>query len=642
MRKVLEITGMLLVALILFSGCGYKYYLKTGKEDFNNLKYADAKDKFNTSIEKEPESYEALKMLALTLQKMKDYKGAEQAYQLALNFPQATLEDRFNYGSMLMSSDKHANAELVFREYLTARPGDKVAKSLLESCQFIELFKEDSGKYNIEALPLLSNLSMYSPLLIKEGLAYTAERAEEGNKANPWTGNSYNDVFYVELGGADQKPVAPIFNSVYNDGPIAFNESQDYAVLTRSYSVNDGRKRKANELNENNLFLYSTELIDGVWTPLKELSMNSEDYSTMHPALSAKGDTLYFSSDRVGGEGKYDLYMSTRGNEGNWTKPKNLGSEVNTAANEVFPVLKSDGSLYFSSNGHPSLGGLDIFKTENMDGSWRKPRNMNYPVNSTNDDLGLVYEDNDNIGYFSSNRNGVDRIYKLVSRATGVVAIDGTVLDKDQSPMQGATVKLIDTRSGEVIQELVTGPDGKFDFVLEPDKNYRIESNRDGYFTESYERSTVGQSKDEKEEVVFNMRELLVTDPDGTFDPTGDNVYKVENIYYDYNKSHIRNDAALELNKLVKLMRDNPGISIELHSHTDAQGEDEYNLGLSQRRVESVRKYIVQKGLDFARVSGKGYGESRIINQCKNGVTCTDEQHEENRRTEFIVTELKK
>lgn len=642
MKQVLKNTGLLLVALILFSGCGYKYYLNSGKEDFNNLKYADARDKFNTSIEKEPESYEALKMLALTLEKMKDYDGAEKAYQLALNFPQTTLEDRFSYGTMLMSADKHEEAELIFREYLNARPGDKVAKSLLESCQFIELFKEDSSKYTIEALPLMSNLSMYGPVLIREGLAYTAERSEVGSKKNPWTGNSYNDVFYVAIGGDEQKPIAPVFNSVYNDGPIAFNKAQDYAILTRSYTVNEGKKRKKNDQFVNNLFLYSSVLVNGEWSPLKELSLNSEDFTSMHPALSADGDTLYFSSDREGGQGQYDLYMATRSGADKWSKAKNIGVEINTAANEVFPVLNSDGSLIFSSNGHPSLGGLDIFKTEMQEGAWRKPRNMNYPINSTNDDLGLVYDDSDTIGYFSSNRNGVDRIYKLIGRATGTVTIDGIVSDKNGEPMEGATIKLFDTATGEVVQEIVTGKDGKFDLLLEADRNYRIESSKDGYFTESYDRSTVGQFKDEEEEVNFNMRELLVTDPEAPFDPTGDNVYKVDNIYYDFNSAVIRNDAALELNKLVKIMKDNPSISIELHSHTDAQGEDGYNLSLSDRRAQSARAYIVKKGVDLKRVSSKGFGETRIINDCKNGVECSDEQHEENRRTEFIVTNVKK
>jgi outer membrane protein OmpA-like peptidoglycan-associated protein len=266
---------------------------------------------------------------------------------------------------------------------------------------------------------------------------------------------------------------------------------------------------------------------------------------------------------------------------------------------------------------------------------------MNYPINSTNDDMGLIYEDNDTIGYFSSNRNGVDRIYKFITKPTGRVFIDGTVMSPDGTPLEGATVKLMDAKTGEVLEELMTGVDGKFDFELEADKNYRIESSKEGYFTESYDRSTVGQTKDEDEELIFTMRELLVTDPEGPYDPTGDNVYSVDNIYYDYNMADIRPDAAIELDKLVKLMKDNPSISIELQSHTDARGEDAYNLDLSKRRAASARKYIVGKGVSSERIASKGFGETRIINDCTNDVECSEEQHEKNRRTEFIVTEIK-
>ncbi len=639
MRKVLDYTLYALILGFILSGCGYKYHLNSGKEDFDNLRYAKAKAKFNTALQKKPESYESLKMLALTLQNMKDYEGAQKVYKLAMNYPQVSLEDKYNYGSMLMSADKHDEAELVFKEYLSAKPGDKVASAMLESCQFIELFKDDTSKYGITPLPLLSNYSMYSPALYDGGIAYTAERQVKG-KANPWTGNSYNDMYFMKSENGtwtDQNPISPIFNKKYNDGPIAFNQTGDYAVFTRSYSINDGKKREKNQDNFNNLFLYSAEKMNGEWTNIIPLSFNSEDYSCMHPCLNSTGDTLYFSSDMGGGEGMYDLYVSAR-TGGTWTSPKNLGPTLNTPVNEVFPTLKDDNTLYFSSNGHPSLGSLDIFKTEIADGVWKKPRNMNYPINSSGDDFSLVYNEGDSIGYFASNRLGVDRIYEMKRNPSGTVFIDGLVLAMDGTPMEGATVKLIDNKTGEILKEVVTDVDGVFDCELSADRVYRIESSKDGYFTESYERSTLNQYEDEEEGVVFNMRKLIVTDPNSEFEVDDEGVYKVDDIYYDFNEHAIRADAAIELDKLVKLMDDNPTISIELHSHTDSRGGDDYNMALSNRRAESAKAYLVRKGIVADRLSTKGFGESRLMNKCKNEVDCSDEEHGDNRRTEFIVT----
>jgi outer membrane protein OmpA-like peptidoglycan-associated protein/tetratricopeptide (TPR) repeat protein len=641
MRNFLGYTLTLFSLVVLMSSCGARYYLETGKEDYNNLRYAEAREKFNTSLTKEPESYEAVKMLALTLQRMKDFDGASKAYQLALKYPQVTLEDKFNYAKMLMSTDKHADAELIFREYLTARPGDAVAKNLLESCQFIELFKDDTSRYQIRSLPLMDNLSMYSPVPYKEGLAYTAERLEKG-KENPWTGNSYNDIYVMENNGSDwigAEPMPVVINSRYSDGPISFDEKGEFAILTRSYTVNQGKKRKNNEQNYNNLCLYSTELIDGVWSPLKELSFNSEDFTNMHPALSSKGDTLYFASDREGGYGAYDLYISTKGANEKWSKPINLGSEVNSAANDVFPVLRKDGSINFSSDGHPSLGGLDIFRSERDEsGQWNRPRNINYPINSTADDFGLFYVVGDTLGYFSSNRKGVDRIFEVQSKPSGIVFVNGFVQGPDSLPLQGAMVKLIDMKSGDVIEEIVVGDDGRFNFELAPDGSYKIESSKEGYLTESYLRSTVNQFEDEAEDVTLMLQKLELTDPNAPFDPKGSGVYKVPNINYDLNVAVIRADAAVELNKVLKIMKNNPTIAIELHAHTDAQFTTEYNLALSNRRAATAKAYLVKQGISESRIATRGFGETRIINRCKEGVQCSDSEHEVNRRTEFIVT----
>ena len=630
---------------ILLSGCGANYYLKSGKKDFSNLQYAKAKKKFNNALAKKPESYESLKMLALTHQKLDDFPAAEKAYQLAMNYPQVTLEDKFNYGKMLMSNNKHDKAELIFREYLSVKPEDKVARAMVESCQFIELFKDDTALYKISALPMLSNLSMFSPVMMEDGsLAFTAEREVKGSKNNPWTGNSYYDLYSMKNNGStwnEQMPIDKIFNGKFHDGPISFNKANDMAVFTRSYTVS-GRKAEKDGDNFNNMFLYTASKdTSGAWGNVIELPFNNIDYSCMHPSLSEGGDTLYFASDMPGGIGQNDIYMSTNSG-GSWSKPKNLGSTINTKANEVFPTYRGGNALYFSSDGHPSLGELDIFKSTKSGDEWKKPRNLNYPINSTSDDFSFIYDGGDSTGYFASNRQGVDKIYQFKKRPSGNVYVNGKSVDDAGNLLKGVTIKLIDLDTGETIKEVVTGPDGKFDFELLPDRNYRIEGSKDGYFTQSYERSTVNQYEDEELELVFTMPQINVIDPNSPYTPDDKGVIRIPNINYDFDKFDIRPDAAVELDKVVKTLKDNPTIVIELQSHTDSRGRDEYNVELSERRARSAKAYLVQKGIAVNRIVSKGYGETRILNKCVNGADCSDEAHEENRRTEFIVTSLGK
>jgi outer membrane protein OmpA-like peptidoglycan-associated protein len=321
-----------------------------------------------------------------------------------------------------------------------------------------------------------------------------------------------------------------------------------------------------------------------------------------------------------------------------WSSPENLGPSINTAANDVFPTIGEDKELYFSSNGHPSLGSLDIFRTQWEDGAWKKPRNMNYPINSTNDDFSYSYSTKDSTGYFASNRSGVDKIFQFKMKPSGRVYVHGTAVNEEQEPLEGVTIKLIDTQTGEIVKELVTDADGKFELILQPDKLYKIEGKKEGYFTKSYERSTVDQFKDEDMDLTLELEKLIVTDPNSDFSVDAEGIYEVENIYYDYDSDVIRPDAAKQLDGLLKLMKDNPTIEIELHSHTDSRGRDEYNSKLSERRAKSAKVYLVTNGIDPERVGSRGFGESRILNKCKNGVQCTDVEHEENRRTEFIIT----
>ncbi|MFT4660057.1 MAG: peptidoglycan-associated lipoprotein [Patiriisocius sp.] len=638
----LHISSILLFALIvLASGCGSKYFLQSGINDYNNLYYSDAIDNFDKSLAKNPDNYDANVMAAKTYMKLHDYKRSAEYFEHAVEYPQSTAEDKFNYAKSLMSINEHDKAEEIFTAYLSLKSDDEIARSLRQSCQYISLLIDDTAKYHIEAIPMFDNISMFSPVRYKDGIAFTAEKSANNNQ-DPWTGNSFYDINYLEKDGdgwAQPKMLSGEINGKFHDGPISFDKDETFAVFTRSYSVNDKRQGKSAD-NFNNLFLHSADYVDTSWVNVQQLPFNDVNYTCMHPTLSNNGDILYFASDMPGGFGGTDLYKSNMVN-GIWSVPVNLGRAINTKGNETFPNLASDTLLYFSSDGHPSLGGLDIFSTSSARGVWEIPKNLNYPINTVLDDFGYVYSKADTVGYFSSKRNGFDQIFKVKEIYEGVVSINGLIVDElSGETMDGVLIKVIDKNTGEVLEEFTTNSDGTFNLDLLAGKNYKIEASKEGYLLQSYERSTMNQFLDETEDVLLSMKKAVIIDPDTPYDNTSQGVFEIPNIFYDLNDYNIRPDAAFELEKVYKVLQDNPNISIELNSHTDSRAVDAYNMALSIKRAKAAKSFLVKKGIVEARISFKGFGETKLTNDCGNDVNCSEEKHQENRRTEFIITKL--
>lgn len=616
-----------LMALVLLAGCGNPA-LRKGLKSYDEMAYADAIDQLNMALEKDSASAEAKIALADAYRLTNNYTHAERMYRQVVQLPDSRPGHKLEYARILMSANKHEEAANMIRLYLQDRPDDKVAKSLLEACNYIELFKADTAAYRLDEVPLFSNASMMSPVRYKNGIAYAAERLE-GGKTNPWTGFTYYDIYYSHQINGDWQPQSKVGGNVsskYHEGPITFNAAQDYAVITRSnYSTR--KKLSTDEADVNNLGLYESRLVDGVWTDPVAMPFNNPAYSVGHGSLSADGKTLYFTSDMPGGMGGSDLYLSTFDGS-NWSTPQNLGNVINTSGNEVFPTYHNDSTLYFSSDGQPSLGGLDIFKVEKTNDGWSTPSNMNFPLNSTADDFSILVV-NDTTGYLTSNRRGNDRVFEYV-KVPPVILIAGSALEKESgNPITGVTVKLINETDGTE-QILATDATGKFEFNLLPNKKYRIEGSKDGYFKQSFDLSTADKSRSETIDLVFEMDHVVIGGDPPKF-------YTVDNIYYNYDEWEIRSDAARELDNLAKLLKDNDNLIIELHSHTDSRASKGYNQELSNKRAKAAVDYLISKGIPASRLGHKGFGENRLLNHCKDDVECTEEEHQLNRRTEFVI-----
>ena len=371
---------------------------------------------------------------------------------------------------------------------------------------------------------------------------------------------------------------------------------------------------------------------------------NSDNFSVGHPAISADGTKLIFSSNMPGGSGQSDLYISERIN-GEWQKPINLGAEINTFGNEVFPFLANDSTLFFSSDGHEGYGGLDIFESNMVNGKWTTPWNLKLPLNSPYDDFSIVFNRNLTDGFFSSNRPGglgSDDIYvfRKYHRTPGVQVpekpkeviplISGLVKDKKTlAPLDSATVFLLNKQTGEVLV-LKTNRDGYFEAPIVKGVTYIAKAMKSNYFDDCL---SIIIPTDEASVKIKTPKDLLL-------DKYALNkTFVIENIYYDLDKWFIRDDAKPSLNKLVGLLNQYP-INVEIGSHTDSRASAKYNIQLSQKRADAAVKYLISKGIDAKRLTYKGYGETMLINRCADGVKCTEAEHQANRRTEFKITSI--
>jgi peptidoglycan-associated lipoprotein len=384
--------------------------------------------------------------------------------------------------------------------------------------------------------------------------------------------------------------------------------------------------------------LFVSQFKTGKWSEPTILSFNDDAAWDATPAFSPDGKTLYFSSDRRGGQGGNDIWSTTLDEGGRFSRPVNLGAPINTPGNESFPHVAPDGTLYIASDGHPGLGGLDLFRIKGD-----SVINLGAPLNTVGDDFAVFYIDKDR-GYFSSNRAGGmggDDIYGFEKRQPKLVNffVDGRVVERNDktnaTTAMGNIRVTLQNAQGQKVGETVSSAGGAFSFKLDTASVYSVLAEREGYFAARQSVVTQGKTPPQ-DQLTKPLTEIRLTTTLTLTKIVKNKAIVVENIFYDFDKANIRPDAAIELDKLVQTLVDNPKITIELSSHTDSRGVDIYNQDLSQRRAQSAVDYIISKGIDKNRITAKGYGESRpVVRNAK-----TEAEHQRNRRTEFKVTRI--
>ena len=642
-----------LVVACLVSVCMSSQKLLKSKADqqFNKFAYVDAIKTYERIFAKGYKSKEMLQKLGDSYYFKADLDNAAKWYGELFAFTQVVApEYYYRYAQSLKAIKDYKKANEMLVKFNQKNGNDLRAKLATAQKDYLAQIKKNSGRYTIENAEINSEYSDYGSTFSGNKVVFASARDTGGffNKRHSWTGENFTNLYSakIEEQGALSTPerFGGALNSKFNESTPVFTKDGKTVFFTRNNFLN---KKKGKDAHKTTLLkLYKATIVDDKWSNITELPFNSNEYSVAHPALSADEKTLYFASNMIGTLGQSDLFKVALNSDGSYGKPVNLGTTINTEGRETFPMVTNENEIYFASDGHPGLGGLDVFVAkEQADGSYQKVENVGEPINSSKDDFAYLVNTSTRIGYVTSNRDGGqggDDIYRFkeTKKLECEQFLTGVVTHKETGlPLSGARVTLSDANY-KVLQEVLSDKEGEFNFgKVDCGTKYYIKTEKPEYNT--LETATITQEESGKSFVSVELEKIQKSVQ------TGDDLAKafdIKIIYFDLDKSFIRPDAAVELAKILDVMEQNPTMEIDVRSHTDCRQTAKYNRTLSNKRAKSTIMWLVEKGIAKSRLTGKGYGESQLVNDCgcepTNESNCTEEQHQANRRSEFIITKL--
>jgi outer membrane protein OmpA-like peptidoglycan-associated protein len=615
-------------------------------EKYSDYSFSPAIDIYKRVLDKGYTSADLLMKLGNSYYFNAEYKEAAEIYKRLLSEYKEGVgpEYYFRYAQTLRSLGEYDLSKNVMAEFSRITSADVRANLYISERDYLAEIEKNSGRYNIGKFAYNSRYSDFAPSFYGEGLLFSSDR-DTGNLAryrHTWNSKDFLDLYKVNADSVSENKVVKFgdgINTRYHESTSVFTKDGNTLYFTRN-NLFDGKTVKDGK-GVVRLKIFKAVKENGIWAHIEELPFNSESYSVAHPTLSPDEKILYFASDMPGSYGESDIFKVAINNDGTYGTPVNLGNIINTEARETFPYVTSENVLYFSSDGHPGLGGLDIFATKISNSQYiGTVLNVGKPVNSGLDDFTFIINEETRNGYFASNReNGVgdDDIYSFVETRKlefdCIKPITGTVRDKiSNEVLVGATVKVID-ENNEELASVITDSNGDYSITIDCNKGNFVRATMQGYVP-SEEYLNISDSKPLI--VDFYLERDTVTAG------YGDDLAKLlqlSTIYFDFDRYKVRPDAEIEIQKVIAAMEKYPSLKLKVTSHTDSQGDDSYNLWLSQKRAESTVSYMISKGIDSNRLKGEGFGETRLVNRCSNGVKCNKDEHQLNRRSEFIILE---
>ncbi|WP_233450991.1 OmpA family protein [Hanstruepera ponticola] len=617
--------GIIIIILLFIaqSHFGQARKLKQANRLFENKAYVEAASLYQ---ELEP-NQEVLTNLGDSYYYNSQIQEAKNTYdQLFSKFKDSVdKEVYFRYSHVLKGLNDYKKADKILEEYLSTE---------VNTQNFIDkLTRTVPYNYTVKAVNTGSSAGDFGVSYLGNEVVFASLRNFE-SPSYKWNEKPYLDLYK-----------ASVSNDISFDNVIPFSEEintdthESNATFTTDgktmyFSRTHNKQVKIGESKYAVVKIYRAELVDDIWTNIEVLPFTDDSYSTQHPFLDEKNSRLYFASDMPSSFGSFDIfYVDVNGDS--YGEPVNLGETINTKHREQFPFVSKDNVLYFASNGHQGLGGLDIYMTHLNEEGHSTPMNLGSTINSGIDDFGFVLKGSFEKGYFSSNRDGIDKIYAFQRQENKrTYLVEGEVRDKNTKAILPGTKITLLNEDGSIAGETYVGEDGKYVFETEPNKKYKIEGYRDFYIptTEAFDTSDEGKIELNIEleiESYDDAEEIVVTKVDGYI------YIELENIYFDLDKWDIKPQAAKTLDVLVDLLKKYPRMEIQLGAHTDSRSTEAYNLKLSNNRARATLEYLVSNGIDSKRLLSKGFGESQPLVNC--GDNCTEDEHAINRRCEFII-----
>lgn len=628
MKKTLT---LILVTLFSYSFV-FSQNNSTKKADrlYDRLQFVKAAEEYLKLSDSELNSDYVITKLANCYYNLFETSEAEKWFKKIVNKnPDAELI--YKYSQMLKANGKYKESNLWMNKFSEMKPYDSRAISFKNTPNYIDKIINKGKRFNIQNLKINSEYSDFGATIYKNKLYFVSSRNEKATSRNyGWNDEPFLDIFSSTINDKGSHLPADLFdelNSKFHEGIVSFTADGNTAYFTReSYYEDEYQKDSLNNTKYSQLYIYKATKLKDSWDTFESLEINDVNFSNKNPMVSPDGKHLYFSSNMPGGFGLYDLYKAEIKDDGSLGKVENLGQKINTEGQEAFPFVTGENMLYFSSDGHLGLGGLDVFYSKNVDDKWSNSKNVGIPVNSGADDFAFMIKEEN--GYVSSNRTGgvgKDDIYALKKiRPLCDLLLETVVLDsKTNNPIETALTSVSDGE-GTINNSKTTNEKGLVEFMIECENEIKFVVSKEGYESKILDIKLLDIDPPLLEVMLDPIEELIVEEK-----------VELSPIYFEFDKFNITNEGAFELDKLVAIMQKYPEMKIRVEAHTDNRGPSSYNLKLSENRAKSTAQYVISKGIDENRISGVGKGENEPVIECSG--SCSNEDHRTNRRSEFII-----
>ena len=622
------------LTLILITLFSYSFVFSqnnsTKKADrlYDRLEFVKAAEEYLKLSDSELNSEYVITRLANCYYNLFETREAEKWFKKIVNKnPDAELI--YKYSQMLKANGKYKESNLWMNKFSEMKPYDSRAVSFKNTPNYIDKIINKGKRFNIQNLKINSEFSDFGATIYKNKLYFVSSR-NENRKSYGWNDEPFLDIFSSTINDKGSHLPADLFdelNSKFHEGIVSFTPNGNTAYFTReSYYEDEYQKDSLNNTKYSQLYIYKATKLKDSWDTFESIEINDVNFSNKNPMVSPDGKHLYFSSNMPGGFGLYDLYVAEIKDDGSLGKAENLGQKINTEGQEAFPFVTSENMLYFSSDGHLGLGGLDVFYSKNVDDKWSNSKNVGIPVNSGADDFAFMIKEEN--GYVSSNRTGgvgKDDIYAVKKiRPLCDLLLETVVLDsKTNSPIETALTSVSDGE-GTINNSKTTNEKGLVEFMIECENDIKFVVSKEGYESKILDIKLLDIDPPLLEVMLDPIEELIVEEK-----------VELNPIYFEFDKFNITNEGAFELDKLVAVMQKYPEMKIRVEAHTDNRGPSSYNLKLSENRAKSTAQYVISKGIDENRISGVGKGENEPVIECSGN--CSNEDHRTNRRSEFII-----